>query len=200
MERGPFVSEKAALQERTDADRIRSLLDQLEARDAQIEELEEEKEELRNAFSILEERRDNGDEWSWRHIRRLEASEKEWDLEDKLLTPKNYDLPVPRLEIRWRDSDDGYNQLVDYGLVMRHLLGHILFVPISSTRIGGGGVPDAWSDEQKELHLLRTPFRDGCHMAHDAAALGLPCYVVSETTNTWRKVEVTEDGKLANPV
>jgi hypothetical protein len=184
---------------RRDADRIRSLLDKLEQRDAQIATLEEEKEELKNAYSRLEERADNGDEWAWRNIRRLEASEKMWDLEDKLLTPKNYGLPVPRLEIRWRDSEDGYSRLADYGLVTRHLLGHINFIPISSTQQRGGGIPDSWGEEAKERRLTETPFRDGCNMAHASHSLGLPCYVVNATHGLWRKVEITADGKLKGP-
>jgi len=95
------------------------------------------------------------DEWGWRQIRQL--TEKE-----------NANLPVPRLELRYRDKSQ-YQHFIDYGLVYRHLLGDIEFIPISCTKIGG-----------KVIIPLSTPFRDGAHMYNDMYELRLPGFVIDE--------------------
>lgn len=115
-----------------------------------IAEKDREIEKLFDKIENLEYR----DEWRWRQIRQL--TEKE-----------NADLPVPRLELRYRDKSE-YQHFIDYGLVYRHLMGDIEFIPISCTKIGGKGL------------LLSMPFRDGAHMYNDMYELRLPGFVVDE--------------------
>jgi len=103
----------------------------------------------------LEEKMDSQkslDEWEWRHIRQLSEEE-------------NLALPLPRMEIRYRV--DEYNSYADYGLVIRHLLKTIEFIPFSSTRLN--------LECAKELKL---PYRDGVHLLHDLENLKLPGYIV----------------------
>jgi len=122
------------------------LADQLDEAETKIEELE---------AKIAA--REYQDDWEWRQIKKLSKEE-------------NLDLPVPRLEIRYRKYDD-FNVIADYGLVHTHLLGDILFVPFGSTRIGG-------TRSREEGHL-DLPFRDGAHIMNDMWELRLPAYVVN---------------------
>lgn len=120
----------------------------LDERDAKIAELQEKVDE-----------HEDREAWSWTRHR---TTEKETDER----------LPVPRLEIRWEPADENrYNWHARYFLVHRHLLGNIVSVPMGYTRRGGGGEPVRDSE-------VETPFRDGCHIAHDAAHLGLPAFAV----------------------
>ena len=119
-------------------------------------------ERLNNSLSEAEEKirkledqisqKDYSDSWGWRHI--FQISEED-----------NLDLPVPRLELRYRV--DKYNAYADYGLVQKHLLGHIDFIPISSTRVS-----------LNYASVLELPMRDGAHIRHDCVNLRLPAYVV----------------------
>ncbi len=95
-------------------------------------------------------------EWQWRHIRQLSELE-------------NLNLPIPRLEIRYRL--DNYNAYADYGLVIRHLMGHIDFIPFSSTRVS-----------KEYASNLSEPFRDSAHAKHDGSNLNLPIYIVFKDT------------------
>ena len=104
------------------------------------------------------------DDWQWRQIKELSKED-------------NGNLPVPRLELRWRHSGDGYNVICDYNLITKHLLGQIILTPLSSTRVGGPGGGEA------TCQRLDTPFRDGAHILHDAKQLGLPAYVVYKDRN-----------------
>ena len=117
----------------------------LAEKDRRIEELEEKVETM-----------SYHDEWSWRQIRSLSKEE-------------NLDLPMPRLELRYRILSN-YTHFVDYGLVYQHLLGDVQFVPIGCTKISG-----------KVTHLA-TPFRDGGHMFNDMYELKLRGFVVDGTT------------------
>lgn len=87
-------------------------------------------------------------------------------------------LPVPRLEIRWSSLGRGqlslsHNWLASYNLVYRHLLGHVVRVPIGSTRTSGGnGSPPICNGK------VETPFRDGVHIQHDAWTLKLPAFAI----------------------
>lgn len=84
-------------------------------------------------------------------------------------------LSVPRLEVRWTSiDDDHYHLLATYSLVRRHLLGHLVFVPLGATRVGGS------MDHQpiQANGQLQLPFREGAHIHHDMKALNLPGYVV----------------------
>ena len=50
-------------------------------------------------------------------------------------------LPVPRFEISWRKTykgDSWYNRTCEYRLVHKHLLGHLVVIPLGSTRVSGG--------------------------------------------------------------
>ena len=92
------------------------------------------------------------DDWHWRQIRQLSKEE-------------NLDLPVPRMELRYRKDD--YNSYADYGLVIKHMMGHIDFIPLSSSRVS--------KDYADKLTL---PIRDGAHIIFDKENLSLPGYVV----------------------
>lgn len=141
------------------------LAEQLDERDTQIEELEEKLYNIQHKYDQLH----DGDEWAWRNIRNISETD-------------NLGLPVPRLEIRYRKYDD-YNVIADYGLVHRHLLGKIDFIPFGSTRIGG-----ARSLEPEHLDL---PFRDGGHILNDMWELKLPAYVVNG--KKFKEIELTKD-------
>ena len=82
-------------------------------------------------------------------------------------------LPVPRLEIRC-DSPGEYSHSCLYSMVYRHLLGHIIRVPLGQTVMNGSyarGVTDlAW-------HM---PYREGAHIKSDAVQFGLPAFVVMD--------------------
>lgn len=114
----------------------------LEEKDRRIAELEEKIERL-----------EYHDEWSWRQIKKLTDEE-------------NLGLPTPRLEMRYRVISS-YLHFVDYGLVYRHLLGDIEFVPIGCTKING------------KVRQLDTPYRDGAHMFNEMFELNLPGFVVN---------------------
>jgi len=97
------------------------------------------------------------DEWSWRQIKTISEED-------------NLGLPLPRLELRYRIPSD-YTHYVNYGLVYRHLLGEIQFIPIGCTKISG-----------KVAHLS-TPYRDGGHMFSDMYELKLRGFVVDGTVS-----------------
>lgn len=121
---------------------------------ARIEQLESQV----KGFEREKDRREYEEEWRWRHIRDLD--------------PKNVDLslPVPRLEMNYRFEGD-YTVIADYGLVYKHFLGQLVFMPFGSTRIGGG----RYGDTQRVMEL---PFREGVHILSDMAQLNLPGYMV----------------------
>jgi len=129
-----------------------------------IERLEElldskdrELEEVRSKLEEIEEQR----EWRWT----LHTDRKE----------DTHDLPVPRLEMRCEPYYEGMwgSTVWTYCLVYRHFLGHLVWVQIGQTKRTGG-----YSETQPALDDL--PFRDGAHIKHDAATLGLPAFVVIE--------------------
>lgn len=159
-------------QVRTDADRIRTLTDALE-------EARQEAADLRAQIEQAEEARaaeEYEDEWRWRHIRTLEGEQ---------AMPE---LPVPRLEIRWRAVGSGTTRIADYGLVYRHYSDDQLrFVPLESTRCSGGRVLD--SDPGA---ALGTPWRMGAHLMADMLSLNLPGFVVSEFGMS-RQIDVATD-------
>ena len=134
-----------------------ALLNTIADQQAEIDRLrtEKEKREEKDANN------DYADEWRWRHIRKLTKVENSTVRSDGGVSP----LPVPRLEIRWREVSE-FTRIAEYGLVYRHFLGDIMFVPFSSTRQGGSHIP------------FDTPFRDGAHIRNDSVQLSLPAYVV----------------------
>ena len=82
-------------------------------------------------------------------------------------------LPAPRLEIVLHDGDCLNEYRWKYSLVIKHLLGYHVRVPLGVTTTSGtfvhsGGKPN-FDD---------TPFRDGAHFRHDAESLKLPAFVV----------------------
>lgn len=113
--------------------------------------LDEKNEKIRTLEDKIE-RMEYRDEWHWRQFRTLSDDE-------------NLGLPIPRLEIRHRKVSP-YTTFVDYGIVYRHLLGEIMFVPLSCTKTSGYTEP------------LQTPFRDGAHILNDMFELNLRGFVV----------------------
>jgi len=99
-------------------------------------------------------------DWGWRQIKQLTEEE-------------NLGLPVPRLELRY--SIDAANAYVSYGLVLKHLMGHIELIPFSSTRVSISYAEN-----------LTLPHRDGAHIIHDKENLKLPAYVVYK--NKYKKI------------
>ena len=81
-------------------------------------------------------------------------------------------LPVPRLELVYIQVDRWFDFKVVYRLVTKHLLGHLVLIPLGQTRCQGGSgqVPDS------------LPFRDGAHALHDSGLLGLPAYKIMPDT------------------
>jgi hypothetical protein len=146
-------------------ERLEELLDQ---KDARIEELET---ELQEANEKLEAN------WDWCRHTKLEAN------------PDN--LPVPRLEIRWsKVTEDGYEQYWDYRLIYRHLLGHLIAVPLGGTKTSGGNC-DSLKWPNGTLHL---PFRDGAHISHDTGHLGIPAFAIAG--EEIRKLSMDAEGKI----
>jgi len=109
-------------------------------------------EELEAKLSKLE----YEDEWRWRQIRQLSDEE-------------NMQLPLPRLEIRHRRPSK-YTHFMDYGLVYKHFLGHIEFIPISCTKTSGVS--------QGNSSSLYLPHRDGAHIYNDIFEFGLRGFLV----------------------
>lgn len=86
--------------------------------------------------------------------------------------PAETDLPVPRLEMRWTQRDQ-WNWVARYGLVYRHFLGHLVHVPFGETTRNGSGARSPITEGKVD-----TPFRDGAHIACDAARLKLPAFAI----------------------
>lgn len=131
---------------------VERLEDQLNERDAKIEDLEGKVEELQ---------------------RLLEASKSGWTLHVDLgKAPQT--LPVPRLEMFYiQDDPNWYDFRVVQRLVYQHMLGHYEAIPIGQTRTQGGHGRAPIYDNKISL-----PFREGCHVAHNAAAMNLPAFAV----------------------
>lgn len=129
----------------------------LDIRDQRIEELEE-------SERLLNERLD-GSYTAWRVPR--------------IVDDEHPGLPLPRMEVAWTPSaEEGWSRYeCEYRIVHRHFLGHVMVTPFGLTRTQSGGGKAPW-DYPGELNL---PFRDGCHMHHDAAHLALPLYAILPT-------------------
>lgn len=98
----------------------------------------------------------------------------------KLTESENLNLPIPRLEIRYRKPNKrelrhrgwmGVSVIADYSLVYDHLMGDVLAVSMGSTKIGGG--------HSEEPGYLELPFRDGAHVMNDMWTLKLPAFVIN---------------------
>lgn len=94
--------------------------------------------------------------------------------------PKEQTLPVPRLELFYSpDKHAGWTDYtVTYRMVYRFFLGDVVAVPISQTRISGGH--DTARRPIEFTGKISLPFRDGCHIEHDAKHLNLPAFAVLE--------------------
>lgn len=127
------------------------LAEQLTAAKERIEELEGENQNLERALQ-----EDHG----WRRPKNIKD---------------NPALPLPRLELAYEqvdpeDPSDWSDFHVTYRLVLQHLVDDVYAIPIGRTRI-----QPSLGRKPEEDHL---PFRDGCHIAHDAALLALPAYKI----------------------
>lgn len=88
------------------------------------------------------------------------------------------DLPTPRLELRlkiidtYKDRHERENGSWEwvYSIVYKHLLGHIVKIPLGTTRSNG-----CFSYGSPSL-----PFRDSSHIKHDSESFKLPAYVVRQ--------------------
>lgn len=132
-------------------ERLEELLDQ---KDALISELESELEEKK--------REDDSERYLWARPRTLKDAA---------------GLPVPRLQIRYVSlSDDGYHGAWEYGMIYRHTLAHIVYIPLgyTTTQGNGHGVEPVGTP-------MYTPFREGVHIVNDAKQLNLPAFVIRES-------------------
>lgn len=145
-----------------------------------LESLLQEKQEKIDSLEQQLQERDGEDAWEWtRHqVRSADPSP---------------GLPVPRLEIRYRDMEDsGYVVEALYCLVYRHLTHDtgglrcdgakdcLVFVPMGHTKITGGATgvrpePESGIWDGK----MYGPFRDGAHIRHDMKHLMLPGFIVA---------------------
>lgn len=109
-------------------------------------------------------------------IKEREESERHAWTRHEELDADDQPLPVPRLEIRAvKLNDRGTEWAWLYGFVYRHLLGHVVRVPLGRTTVSGGsGWPPVRGDEAD------LPFRDGAHIGHDSVHLGLQAFAVVE--------------------
>ncbi len=99
----------------------------------------------------------------------------------QLTQEENLNLPIPRLEIRYRKpkkSEDA-DIVADYGMVYEHLAGEVLFIPMGKTLVSGSHV--------KSPTFLQLPFREGAHIICDMWHLKLPGFLING-----RKVERLE--------
>lgn len=95
---------------------------------------------------------------------------------------ENNDLPVPRLEIRWKLCV-GDVAIAEYSLITRHLCGQIEVRPFGRTRCSGSNVRNSY------CKALALPFRDGAHIVHDKEQLRVPGYVIYKKNH--RLIEAT---------
>ena len=105
-----------------------------------------------------------------------------WTVHEGLPTDPFPTLPIPRLELRWVTiAEDhqrrcGYAFQCRYDLVMRHLDGSVVRVPLGSTLTSGQEIPINTDG------TISLPYRDGCHIAHDSAHLQLPAFAIHGET------------------
>lgn len=113
---------------------------------------------------------------SGHHVIRRLGGIKNFDVEVMATASNMTDLPTPRLELRLKIIEigkDRYNRASGswewtYSIVYKHLLGHIVKIPLGSTKSNG-----CFS-----FGLPSLPFRDSAHIRHDSESLGLPAYII----------------------
>lgn len=167
------------------------LVEQLKKRDGVIDKLKEKLESLEEVNRAREEEKEFKEAWSWRQLETLKAAEKYPDEGPEEDT--NYDLPVPRMELRWTENPHfNSTRKAIYGIVIEHFLGQIIFIPFGSTKQDGGlAYSDRMGSTIQSKGRLETPFRDGAHLLHDAKALNLPVFVVAPDHGIYRQVDTT---------
>lgn len=100
-----------------------------------------------------------------------EAIQKRYREGQKPTRLEESDLPVPRMQMTISFLDDSQEEkLYTYGIVTRHFLGHLEFRTFSYTRAKGCS--------PRADRPLDTPLRDGAHIKHEAAQLGIPAYII----------------------
>jgi hypothetical protein len=139
------------------------------ARKRSVERLEE----------LLEQKDREIEELQERVYKAEDQAERNWQWTKHFEIKEDESLPVPRLEMRWREieSHDGFNWEACYNLVYRHFLGHVIAVPMGHTRIGGERNPI-------QNGKVDLPFRDGAHIQNDMAQLKLPGFAIFNKTIT----------------
>lgn len=154
---------------RTVADeRLYELLDK---KDEEIEALQKELEKVVSEHDML--------------VGRLERTEGGWTLVNHDM-PAVTGLPVPRMEVRWfkmNENQKDWNEFrFVYSMVLRHLTGSIINIPLGMTvsRSSGRDQQPPWEPRTFDGRspLVALPFRDGQHLHHDAALLALPAFAV----------------------
>lgn len=150
---------------------LERLEEQLQERDARIEELEE-------RLKVEEDR----EAYRWTRHRAVPRDE-------------NPELPVPRLQLRYveRGDNDWYSYTVVYELVYQHYLEGVgggedlIALPLGSTTVDGNGLGVKGAglpvSEKGEISL---PRRDGVHIISDSVQLNFPMFTVC--------------GKIAKPI
>lgn len=96
-----------------------------------------------------------------------------WVLGEKL--SERDDLPVPRLEIAQIQGKHLGQIVFRYRMVMRHLNGSLITVPLGSTTSNMFCVRPFPEEYDGKLAL---PLQDGAHIMHDMGHLDLPGYAV----------------------
>jgi hypothetical protein len=140
---------------KTEQQRMEELL---ALKDAEIERLSEE-------LTKAEDRREKDWEWA-EHL----------DFGDE----HHPQLPIPRLEMEWRKDGDTWQHCTClYRLIYRHLLGHVVGVPMGETSTQSSAEHSP-AEELGHRKGIRTPFRDGVHIAKDSEHLKLPAFVICE--------------------
>lgn len=158
-----------------------------------VEQLERELEDLREERDREQRCKDHEDAYGWTRPFQLTSGDY-----DKISDERNYDLPVPRLEIRWIPKGEGYagTRIARYSLVYRHLLGQVIAVPLGQTRQSGG----PWEEFERVEDMppgmiigrLSPPFRDGAHALNEAKQLNLSLFVLDEGICRWVEIDTTK--------
>lgn len=139
----------------TNEARLRELLDK---KDAELEALREERDELR---------------------RQVRADPFLWALQGEV---PDRGLPVPRLEIEWTPHPvyGWQEKTATYRLVYRHHLGHVGAVGMSQviSRSGATAPPLRPATCDHRPNKIDLPHRDGAHICHDMVELKLPGFAI----------------------
>jgi hypothetical protein len=86
-------------------------------------------------------------------------------------------LPVPRLEFVWTPDPDWHRYVIEYRLVIEHLVDGLMIIPLGRTTVQGGSGQSPFDRTDDIGNNL--PYRAGAHAHHDAAHLKLPLYAIT---------------------